>query len=212
MAKKKESGTDLTRKIRPALTPEAEENQCIHLAMQRAKEQLMDGTASSQVIVHFLKLGSSKEKIEKEILERQKELITAKTDQIHSTKQTGDLYADAARALSTYQGQSDDADNIKYASLRAAEEFGLTIEAYMYPDEFAVCDGSVEVGPGVYIGQQKRVPFGLAYRTKIGSDTDSDKGYKLHLVYNATVSPSETAYETVNDSPDAITMSWEAKR
>ena len=108
MAKKKESGTDLTRKIRPALTPEAEENQCIHLAMQRAKEQLMDGTASSQVIVHFLKIGSSKEKIEKEILERQKELITAKTDQIHSTKQTGDLYADAARALSTYQGQSDD--------------------------------------------------------------------------------------------------------
>ena len=101
MAKKKESGTDLTRKIRPALTPEAEENQCIHLAMQRAKEQLMDGTASSQVIVHFLKLGSSKEKIEKEILERQKELITAK-------KQTGDLYADAARALITYQGQSDD--------------------------------------------------------------------------------------------------------
>ena len=99
MAKKKESGTDLTRKIRPALTPEAEENQCIHL---------VDGTASSQVIVHFLKLGSSKEKIEKEILERQKELITAKTDQIHSTKQTGDLYADAARALSTYQGQSDD--------------------------------------------------------------------------------------------------------
>lgn len=102
------------------------------------------------------------------------------------------------------------ADNIKYASLRADEDFGLTIEAYMYPDEFAACDGSVEVSPGVYIGQQKRVPFGLAYRTKIGSDTDSDKGYKLHLVYNATVSPSETAYESVNDNPDAITMSWEA--
>lgn len=102
------------------------------------------------------------------------------------------------------------ADNIKYASLRADEDFGLTIEAYMYPDEFAACDGSVEVSPGVYIGQQKRVPFGLAYRTKIGSDTDSDKGYKLHLVYNATVSPSETAYESVNDNPDAIIMSWGA--
>lgn len=102
------------------------------------------------------------------------------------------------------------ADNIKYASIRAAEEFGLTIEAYMYPDEFAVCDGSAEVSPGVYIGQQKRIPFGMSYRTNIGSDTDSDKGYKLHLVYNATASPSETAYESVNDSPDAITMSWEA--
>lgn len=108
MAKKKESTAEVHRKIRPALTPEAEENQCIHLAMQRAKEQLMDGTASSQVIVHFLKLGSSKEKIEKEILERQKELITAKTDQIHSTKQTGDLYADAVKALGVYQGNSDD--------------------------------------------------------------------------------------------------------
>ena len=108
MAKKKESESKVARKIRPALTPEAEENQCIHLAMQRAKEQLMDGTASSQVIVHFLKLGSSKEKIEKEILERQKELITAKTDQIHATKQTGDLYADAVRALHGYQGQTDD--------------------------------------------------------------------------------------------------------
>ena len=108
VAKKKESESKVARKIRPPLTPEAEENQCIHLAMERAKEQLMDGTASSQVIVHFLKLGSSKEKIEKEILERQKELITAKTDQIHSTKQTGDLYADAARSLSIYQGHSDD--------------------------------------------------------------------------------------------------------
>ena len=96
------------------------DTKCLHLKwiakqlMTRKviKEQLMDGTASSQVIVHFLKLGSSKEKIEKEILERQKELITAKTDQIHSTKQTGDLYADAARALSTYQGQPDDEEFI----------------------------------------------------------------------------------------------------
>lgn len=111
MAKKKESTEKVSeRKMRLALTPEAEENQCIHLAMQRAKEQLMDGTASSQVIVHFLKLGSSKEKIEKEILERQKELITAKTDQIHSTKQTGDLYADAAKWLGEYQGNFEEED------------------------------------------------------------------------------------------------------
>lgn len=108
MAKRKESSEKVSRKIRPALTPEAEENQCISLAMQAAKEQLMNGTASSQVIVHFLKLGSSKEKIEKEILEKQKDLITAKTDQIHSTKQTGDLYKDAAESLAIYQGNSKD--------------------------------------------------------------------------------------------------------
>lgn len=90
--------------MRQALTPEAEENQCIHLAMQRAKEQLLDGTASSQVIVHFLKLGSSKEKIEKDILEHQRELISAKTDQIRSTKQPGDLYGEAQEALTGYMG------------------------------------------------------------------------------------------------------------
>lgn len=110
MVKQKESCKKVDRKVRPALTPEAEENQCIHLAMQAAKEQLMNGTASSQVIVHFLKLGSSKEKIEKEILERQKDLITAKTDQIHSIKQTGDLYDDAVKALGVYQGNSKDDD------------------------------------------------------------------------------------------------------
>ena len=99
MAKKKESTTKQTKTMRQALTPEAEENQCIHLAMQRAKEQLLDGTASSQVIVHFLKLGSSKEKIEKDILEHQRDLISAKTDQIRSTKQPGDLYGEAQEAL-----------------------------------------------------------------------------------------------------------------
>lgn len=104
MAKKKESTTKQTRTMRQALTPEAEENQCIHLAMQRAKEQLLDGTASSQVIVHFLKLGSSKEKIEKDILEHQRELISAKTDQIRSTKQPGDLYGEAQDALAGYMG------------------------------------------------------------------------------------------------------------
>lgn len=103
------------------------------------------------------------------------------------------------------------ADNIKYASLRSAETFGATIEAYMFPDEFYECDGSATMADGVYIGQQSRKPFGFCYRTLIGNDTasDSDDGYKLHLIYNATASPSDKNYETVNDSPDAITMSWE---
>lgn len=105
------------------------------------------------------------------------------------------------------------ADNIKYASLRSAETFGATIEAYTFPDEFYECDGSAPVGTGgVYVGQQSRRPFGFCYRTEVGSDTlafDSDEGYKLHIIYNATVSPSDRSYETVNDSPDAITLSWE---
>ena len=102
------------------------------------------------------------------------------------------------------------ADNIKYASLRAAETFGATIEAYTYPDEFMQCDGSAELAPGVVLGQQSRKTFGLSYRTKLGSDTDTEmSGYKLHLVYGATASPSEKAYTTINESPDAITFSWE---
>ena len=104
------------------------------------------------------------------------------------------------------------ADNIKYATLRSAETFGATIEAYTYPEEFMACDGSVAAKPGVYYGQQGRTPFGFCYRTEIGSDTmaaDTDAGYKLHIVYNATASPSERSYETINDSPDAITFSWE---
>ena len=102
------------------------------------------------------------------------------------------------------------ADNIKYASLRSAETFGATIEAYQSPAEFDVCDGSAEVVPGVFIGQQNRKAFGFAYRTMIGSDTTSaDENYKLHLIYGATAAPSEKAYGTINDSPDAITLSWE---
>lgn len=102
------------------------------------------------------------------------------------------------------------ADNIKYATLRSAETFGATIEAYTYPTEFAQCDGSATPATGVYIGQQTRKAFGFSYRTKVGSDTDTDATkYKIHVIYNATASPSERAYETVNDSPDAITMSWE---
>lgn len=102
------------------------------------------------------------------------------------------------------------ADNIKYATLRSAENFGGTLEAYMYPPEFSECDGSAVVAPGVYAGQQARKPFGFCYRTNIGSDTvEAGRYYKLHIVYNATASPSEKSYETVNDSPDAITLSWD---
>lgn len=102
------------------------------------------------------------------------------------------------------------ADNLKYLSLRSVEEFGGTIEAYTYPDEWAECDGSAEAAKGVRFGQQTRKVFGLCYRTKLGNDTDfDDYGYKLHLVYGATASPSEKAYQTINDSPEAITFSWE---
>lgn len=100
------------------------------------------------------------------------------------------------------------ADNIKYASLRAAETFGATIEAYTYPEEFAECDGSAQIAEGVMIGQQTRDTFGLFYRTKLTNDLNIDE-YKYHLIYGATASPSEKAYATVNDSPDAITFSWE---
>lgn len=102
------------------------------------------------------------------------------------------------------------ADNIKYLSLMSAEEFGATVEAYTYPDEFAECDGSASLVQGVSIGQQNRKPFGLCYRTLIGNDVDSnDHGYKLHLIYGCQASPSEKGYATVNDSPEAITFSWE---
>ncbi len=102
------------------------------------------------------------------------------------------------------------ADNIKYLSIRSAEEFGATIEAYSYPDEFAVLDGSAQPVTGVYIGQQTRKAFGFCYRSRLGNDIQfEDFGYKLHLVYGCTVSPSERAYQTINDSPEAITFSWE---
>ena len=103
------------------------------------------------------------------------------------------------------------ADNIKYATLRSAETFGATIEAYTFPAEFYDCDGTAQAYTGVYVGQQTRKSFGFCYRTMIGSDTHSDisAGYKLHIIYNATASPSERSYETINDSPDAITLSWE---
>lgn len=103
------------------------------------------------------------------------------------------------------------ADDIKYASLRSAETFGGTIEAYTYPEEFNACDGSAVPTAGVYVGQQKRQAFGFSYQTQIGNDTmsEADDGYKLHIWYNCVASPSEKSYETINDSPDAITFSWE---
>lgn len=104
------------------------------------------------------------------------------------------------------------ADDIKYLNLVSAEEFGGTIEAYTYPDEFAECDGSAALTDGVFIGQQDRKTFGLCYRTTLGNDVDSNgHGYKLHLIYGALAAPSEKAYATINDSPEAITFSWEFK-
>ena len=102
------------------------------------------------------------------------------------------------------------ADDTKYLSLMSTEEFGATIEAYTYPDEFAACDGSAELADGVMIGQQKRSTFGLCYKTTIGNDTEgNDHGYKLHIIYGALAAPSEKAYASINDSPEAITFSWE---
>lgn len=102
------------------------------------------------------------------------------------------------------------ADNIKYLNLMSAEEFKGSIEAYTYPDEFMECDGSAELVDGVVVGQQTRKQFGLCYRTRIGNDVDgSEHGYKLHLVYGCLASPTEKGYETINDSPDAITFSWD---
>ena len=102
------------------------------------------------------------------------------------------------------------ADDIKYLNLLSTEEFGATIEAYTYPDEFAACDGSAALADGVMIGQQARKTFGLCYRTTIGNDTEgNDHGYKLHIIYGALAAPSEKAYATINDSPEAITFSWE---
>lgn len=102
------------------------------------------------------------------------------------------------------------ADDIKYLNLMSAEEFGATIEAYTYPDEFAQCDGSAEIAKGVSIGQQARKAFGMSYKTTLGNDVaNNDYGYKLHLIYGALAAPSEKAYATINDSPEAITFSWE---
>lgn len=102
------------------------------------------------------------------------------------------------------------ADDVKYLNLMAAEEFGATVEAYTYPKEFEACNGSKELTAGVYVGQQDRAVFGLCYRTTIGNDVKSNAyGYKLHIIYGCLAAPSERAYSTINDSPEAITFSWE---
>lgn len=102
------------------------------------------------------------------------------------------------------------ADNIKYANLLSAEQYGITIEAYTYPDEFEECDGHVTLAPGITIGQQKRRGFGFSWRTLIGNETvQDDLGYKIHIVYGCTSAPSEKNYQTKNESPEAMTMSWE---
>lgn len=102
------------------------------------------------------------------------------------------------------------ADNIKYLNLISSEDFAAGIEAYMYPDEFAECDGSIQVIPGLYVGQQPKKMFGLVYRTLIGNDTDgTEHGYKLHLVYNCLAAPSEKNHATINESPEAETFSWD---
>lgn len=101
------------------------------------------------------------------------------------------------------------ADNIKYLNILSIENFGATIEAYSCPDEFGPCDGSVELAPGVSVSQQERKKFAFSYRTRVGNDIDANAGYKLHIIYNCLAQPSERSYETVNDSPSAITLSWE---
>lgn len=102
------------------------------------------------------------------------------------------------------------ADNIKYLNIKSSEELGLSIECYTYPDEWEACDGSAELVPGVKLGQQRRESFGLSYRTKIGNDTEGeDHGYKLHLIYGCSASPSERSYQTINDSPEAISFSYD---
>lgn len=102
------------------------------------------------------------------------------------------------------------ADNIKYLNMVSAEDFGCTIEAYTYPPEFEACDGSAEIASGVTVGQQSRKIFGFSYRTKVGNDVDGqDYGYKLHLIYGGLASPSEKNRQTINDSPEAVTFSWE---
>lgn len=102
------------------------------------------------------------------------------------------------------------ADDIKYLNLMSAEEFGATVEAYMYPDEFGACNGEGSLADGVTIGQQTRQAFGMCYRTILGNDTENDAyGYKIHIIYGALAAPSEKAYATVNESPEPITLSWE---
>lgn len=143
-----------------------------------------------------------------------KNVILYKWDQVKSNYGEGVAWNGVTAITESPSGAdatSYYADDQKYLELRGAEDFGFTIEAYMYPDEWMECDGSATPVTGVTIGQQTRMRFGLCYRTVVGNDTDGDShGYKLHLIYNSTASPSEKAYQTINDSPEPNSMSWEA--
>lgn len=135
------------------------------------------------------------------------------TQEADGTYATGEAWNGLTNVTETPSGAEETplyANNKKYLALRSAEDFGGTVQAYTYPPSWEKCDGSAEVAKGVHVGQQARNAFGLSYRTRVGNDSKGDDyGYKLHLIYNATVSPSERAYATINDSPEAIEFSWE---
>lgn len=138
--------------------------------------------------------------------------VLYKYDKAGKTYKTGVAWNGLTTVTMSPEGAESNAvyaDNIKYLDLISAEEMKFTIEGVTYPDEFAECDGTAAIAEGVYIGQQERAKFAFCYRNKIGNDQDSEAGYKLHIVYNATAAPSERAYATVSDSPEAITFSWE---
>nr|DAN32755.1 MAG TPA: tail tube protein [Caudoviricetes sp.] len=138
--------------------------------------------------------------------------VLYKYDKVGKTYKAGVAWNGLTTVTMSPEGAESNAvyaDNIKYLDLISAEEMKFTIEAVTYPDEFAECDGTAAIAEGVYIGQQERAKFAFCYRNKIGTDQDSEAGYKLHIVYNATAAPSERAYATVSDSPEAITFSWE---
>lgn len=133
--------------------------------------------------------------------------------QLNGTYPKGVAWSGLTNVTENYSGAEDNkqyADNIPYLNLKSAEEYGLTIECFYYPDEWAACNGESEMADGVILGQQRRNTFGFSYRSKLGNDTDGeDYGFKLHLVYNCSSAPSERTHETINDSPDAGTFSFE---
>jgi hypothetical protein len=132
------------------------------------------------------------------------------TDGVYDTGFAWNGLTTVTEAPTGAEASAQYADNIKYLNLMSLEEFAGTIEAFTYPDEFAECDGSAQPETGVYVGQQTRKPFGLCYRTRLGNDEEgNDFGYKLHMVWGATAAPSEKAFATINDSPEAINFSWE---
>lgn len=137
-------------------------------------------------------------------------LFVQKTDGTYDNGVAWNGISSVSESPSGAESNAVYADNIKYLDLISKEDFGATIEAYTYPDEWEICDGSASPSAGVTLGQQSRRAFGLCYRTKIGNDVaNDDYGYKIHLIYNCKASPSERSYQTINDSPEAISFSWE---